>query len=511
MRKTAAIRQKMRKPTVCFDLTAASSLCLNKKCNLSAAQSGGSSSPIPFQGSSGMSAKTKNPVWAFFASVHLALVLIGLLASTSIIGTVIQQNKPPEHYTEVWGASGAAAIKTLALDDMYNSVWFLLLLAAFSLNLTVCSIDRLPGVIRLVRKDNLHTEPAQLLKMKMQHKAWSSGTLEAAQSQAADYLGRKGWKAASRQKEDGVLLFAQKGAWTRCGVYVVHVSILIILLGAVIGSPTVAKKFLKNSQFSFKGGVSLPETASTGRIFSFADESEISLGFTVRCDFFDIHFYDNGMPKDYLSGLTILEQGKEVLSTTIEVNKPLKYKGVTFYQSSYSEMDTPIIHLKNLSTGKTTVFPVNPQKLDVTHSWQEESGQGMLRIQGVRSGSDGSTEISLWLMDPLGPPSMFTAQYNRQVIVERPGAKYELKIGSHYATGLQVAKDPGVWWVYSGCGLMLLGLYAAFFMSHRKVWAYIREENGGAALIFIGSANKNSLSFEKTFAALAEGFSSKRS
>ncbi|MCW5199667.1 cytochrome c biogenesis protein ResB, partial [Desulfobulbus sp. F1] len=68
-------------------------------------------------------------------------------------------------------------------------------------------------------------------------------------------------------KEGGSLLFAQKGGWTRYGVYVVHISILIILLGAVIGSPTVAKKIFKNPQFAFKGGVLLPELRSTERIF----------------------------------------------------------------------------------------------------------------------------------------------------------------------------------------------------------------------------------------------------
>jgi len=41
------------------------------------------------------------------------------------------------------------------------------------------------------------------------------------------------------------------------------------------------------------------------------------------------------MPKDYKSKLTVLENGKEVLTKTIEVNDPLFYKGIRFYQSSY--------------------------------------------------------------------------------------------------------------------------------------------------------------------------------
>ena len=35
-------------------------------------------------------------------------------------------------------------------------------------------------------------------------------------------------------------------------------------------------------------------------------------------------------------------------------------------------------------------------------------------------------------------------------------------------TGLQVRKDPGVWVVYLGFIVMSIGLYIAFFMSHKK-------------------------------------------
>ena len=460
-----------------------------------------------------MAAKSKNPVWAFFASVQLALLLIGLLASTSIIGTVVQQNKPPEHYIQQWGETSAQIIHKLNLDDMYNSAWFLLLLGAFSLNLIVCSLDRIPTVIRIVNKDNLQTKPDRLLKMKLQQAhALTASTPEKAKQQVAAYLARKGWKSDSRDKEEGTLFFAQKGGWTRYGVYVVHISILVVLLGAIIGSSTVAKKVLGNPNFAFKGGVMLPETRETDRIFSYADDSEILLGFRVRCNYFDIHFYDNGMPKDYLSGLTVLDaQGNEVLETTIEVNKPLTYKGVTFYQSSYNEMHTPIIKLTDKETGVKHVFPVDPNDYDVVHSWKKGDGKGMLRIQSVRSmtlpGSQKSdTELKIWLMDGDGPPSMFTMFYNTPVVVERPNTKYDLSIGPHFATGLQVTKDPGVWWVYSGCGLMLLGLYVAFFMSHRKIWAYLYEDDGRTTVLFVGNANKNKLGFTKTFSALADGF-----
>jgi cytochrome c biogenesis protein len=462
-----------------------------------------------------MASKSKNPVWAFLASVKLALLLIALLASTSIIGTVIEQNKPDEHYAGQWSEGTVQIIQLLNLDDMYNSVWFLCLLGAFSLNLIICSLDRIPTVIKIVRKDNLATDPDRLPKMKLHQEQKVSGTLATATEEVAAYLHKKGWKPDSRDKQYGTLFFSQKGAWTRYGVYVVHVSILVILLGAVIGSSTVASKILGNREFAFKGGISLPETAQSDFIFSYADEKKIPLGFTVRCNYFDIHYYPGtSMPKDYLSGLTVIEDGKEVLTTTIEVNKPLIYKGVTFYQSSYNQLGSPIIKLREITSGNVHVFPVDPQNYSVTNTWQEGGTDAMIRIQSARpvkmaNGQD-STEMKIWLMDSDGPPSMFPLMYGNPVIVERPNAKYELSIGPHFATGLQVAKDPGVWWVYAGCALMLIGLYMAFFMSHRKVWAHVYEVDGQPMVLFAGHANKNTLGFGKTFSSLTQDFAKKK-
>ncbi len=462
-----------------------------------------------------MASKSKNPIWAFLASVKLALLLIGLLASTSIIGTVIEQNKPGEHYIERWGEGATQIIHLLTLDDMYNSVWFLCLLGVFSLNLIVCSLDRIPTVIKIVRKDNLATNPDRLPKMKLHKEEKISGSLNTAKKEVSQYLHKKGWKPDSRDKEYGTLFFSQKGPWTRYGVYVVHLSILVILLGAVIGSSTVATKILGNQEFAFKGGLSLPETGQSDFVFAYANDQKIPLGCTVRCNYFTIDYYPgSSMPKDYLSGLTVIEDGKEVLTTTIEVNKPLIYKGITFYQSSYNQLDSPIIKLRETTSGNVHVFPVDPQNYSVTNTWQEGETDAMIRIQSARpiqlSNGETSTEMQIWLMDSDGPPSMFPLMYGNPVIVERPNAKYKLSIGPHFATGLQVAKDPGVWWVYTGCALMLIGLYIAFFMSHRKIWAHVYEIDGQPMVLFAGHANKNTLGFSKTFSSLTQGFTKRK-
>ena len=72
--------------------------------------------------------KHTNEVWGFFASVRLAIFTLCSLALTSIIGTVIPQNKPDSWYVETYGPATAQFFQVLDIPDMYGSWWFLILL-----------------------------------------------------------------------------------------------------------------------------------------------------------------------------------------------------------------------------------------------------------------------------------------------------------------------------------------------------------------------------------------------
>lgn len=447
-----------------------------------------------------MTTKSKNPIWSLFTSVKLALFLLFTLAATSIIGTIIPQGQPSGFYVDTYGPNLGRLMQTLSIHDMYNSWWFMILLAVFSLNLIVCSIERIPNAWRLVTMDNLATDPERLKKIGLRKTVQLEGSVNDAAEKTRSFLAKKGWKTGGRVRDGATMLFAQKGSWTRFGVYVVHSSILIILIGAIIGSPRVANTILRNPTFAFKGSVMLPETQQTDIIYSFSG-IKIPLGFTVRCDYFNIHYYPNGMPKEFLSKLTVLEDGKEVLQQDIEVNEPLVYKGITFYQSSYQPYSDFVLTLRNNGSGlsKTSIVPARQQT-----SWQEAGVR--FGIINMATRGESVARLKIWFTDDQADPSIFWLEPGREAIIERPGGDYTLSAKQLYATGLQVAKDPGVWWVYIGCGLMLIGLMIAFFMSHRKLWAFIYEEDGTTTVLFAGSAHKNKVGFERTFSSLVEDF-----
>ncbi|MEN8188792.1 MAG: cytochrome c biogenesis protein ResB [Thermodesulfobacteriota bacterium] len=430
----------------------------------------------------------KNPAWAFFASVKLALFTLFVLAVTSIIGTVIPQKEPASVYAEKYGANMAQLIDVLDIADMYASWWFLALLGLLSANLIICSIDRFPGVWKQIKADNLSTPVDRIRKMGRRESWQVEGSINDTATRLAADLGSKGWNPEQLEKDGGILLFGQKGAWSRTGVYIVHLSILVIFVGAIFGS-----------LLGFKGGAMIAETKQVDSIHTFDTQESIDLGFTVRCDSFGIEFYPNGMPKDYRSVLTVLENGKEIQTTPIEVNEPLTYKGITFYQSSYQGYSDFLVKLTSEKSGaeKTFIVPYQQKTL-----WAEEN----IKFAVAQARAAGQTVSAMKILFSVGDnePTSFWLDAGGTATLEGEAGNYLLHGKQLYATGLQVAKDPGVWIVYFGCTMMLLGLCVAFFMSHRRIWLFIEDDNGASNILLAGSANKNRTGFEKSFEVLKQ-------
>ena len=429
--------------------------------------------------------QNNNSIWQFFASVKLALVTLFLIAVTSIIGTVIPQKEAAEFYVSKYGPKTAQFFTILDIPDMYNSWWFLALLFLLAFNLIICSIDRFPAVWKQVTADGLALPPERLLKMSNRVTWTSDGSVSEVSAALLKKLKSNRFKAESREHGESTVLFSQKGHWTRTGVYVVHASILVIFFGAIIGSLG-----------GYKGSVMIPETQETNRVFLFGGNGVEELGFTVRCNNFNIEFYPNGMPKEYTSSLTVLEQGEEVFTKVIEVNDPLKYKGITFYQSSYEPYQDFIISIKT-PDGEDQSFIIPFQQ-------QEEWSEQNLKFGVINAKVMGQSIVSskLWFSDGTGSPESVWIDDGVEVNIERENGTYTISAKQMYGTGLQVAKDPGVWWVYIGFGLMLFGLYVAFFMSHRRFWLLLTPAGDKTEVTLSGSANKNRAGFENSFEEL---------
>jgi cytochrome c biogenesis protein len=438
-------------------------------------------------------------VWDFFCSLKLTISLLISLALTSIIGTILPQGPIPPEYVAKTSAMKLQIYGKLGFFDMYHSWWFITLLYIFSLNLVCCSIKRLPHVFKFISEPTLVLGDSMRNSFSQKSEAAFSGSTDKAKEKLAEFLGKEFSAPVITEHNGDFHLFSQKSAWSRLGVYVVHFSILVIFVGAIIGS-----------LFGFKGYTNIVEGTAVNTIEGRTGEM-IPLGFEVLCEKFEVEFYKTGSPKEFRSTLTILDKGQPVPGLTSRktiVNDPLTYKGITFYQSSYGQANEGSEHffiMRPRSGGAPEKFSIREGTAitlkDGTAFRLVETAQEVRQFMPGFSGPAARVEVAFKGKSPQtfivlkNYPEM-NAQRGDELTFDYDGTNARMY------TGLQVSKDPGVEIVWLGCALMVMGIYIAFFMSHKRVWIIVSK---GHARMY-GNANKNHAAFSMQFDDLAEKF-----
>ncbi|MDD5758532.1 MAG: cytochrome c biogenesis protein ResB [Desulfobulbaceae bacterium] len=446
-----------------------------------------------------MENKKGNSLWNFFASVKLALVTLFVLAVASIIGTIVPQKEEATRYIELYGANVANFFQLLDIQDMYNSWWFVSMLVLFSLNLIVCTIERLPHIWKVVRQDNLAITNADRLGKMAMHRTFTS-RMPSSQTVGTvrTIMAAAGWPLRQAEKDGGTMLFSQKGAYTRLGVIIVHVSILVIFTGSLIGS-----------FYGYKASVLIPEGGETSQVYQSNNEhTAIPLDFTVSCNDFQLTYYNTGMPKEYRSDLVVRKGSEKLFEKSIVVNDPLQYGGLTFYQSSYQPVQGQFtVQITNENTKAEQKFFIPPRQESkwltekISFGITDMSGPDMMQRY----------QYKIWFSDDKAGPSEFWINEGGTAKIKRPDTTYIFTAKPRFATGLQVVKDPGVWTVYSGCIMMILGLFVIFYMSHRRVWVFVSSDGDKSCILISGMSNKNKIGFEKNMEAIYDKFAAESS
>jgi cytochrome c biogenesis protein len=312
------------------------------------------------------------------------------------------------------------------------------------------------------------------------------------------------------------VIYGEKGRLSRLGVYIVHMSVIFLLVGGLVGS-----------FFGFEGFVNIPEGEATDTIRLRNTGALQRLDFTIRCDDFSLTLYESGAPKEYRSALTILENGKAVLEKEIIVNDPLRYHGINIFQSSYGKLpprqmprkaaanpgpaDDYTLSFTSKSSGiqytrKATVgTPVDiPEGLGqfVIMSYEAEADfRGMAvgaALKGIYTPAGGeAVEVLL----PLKFPN-FDKMRGGEVIIavaDQPQERFSVQEPeeTRYYTGLQITRDPGVWLVYTGFALIIIGCFVTFYTSHQTVCIVVEELKKNSRVTLAGIANRNRIGMKQ--------------
>ena len=422
-----------------------------------------------------------NQIWrhqvvALLANLKVAIARLLAIALFSILGTVIEQGQTIDFYREnypehpaLFGFLSYKVILAIGLEHVYGSWWFLALLILFGTSLTACTFNRQLPILKASKRWFYYTKPQSFVKLPLATEIIGGNLNDLAQSlQSKNY---KVYQADDR-------LYARKGLIGRIGPIVVHASMLLVLVGSIWGSLTgfIAQEMVPSGEtFQVKN---ITEAGAWSA-------NQVPKDWSVRVNRFWIDYTPKGSIDQFYSDLSVLDRdGKEVDRETIHVNKPLKYKGVSFYQANWD------IHAIRFTFNNSPILQLPVSKL--------ESQNGGRQVWGtwIPTKPDLSAGITLITPDLQGTFLIYDEKGNLLTTVrtnqsaEVNGVTFTLKeaIGS---TGLQIKADPGIPIVYAGFGLLMLGVIMSY-VSHSQVWAL----QVGDRLYVGGKTNRAQVSFE---------------
>jgi len=415
----------------------------------------------------------------------LTLTLLFLIALAAIVGTLVPQGGATEELSRKLGPGVFSLLNALQIFDLYHSVWFYVLMGLLAANLIACSWARFPSTLKILRKregagsfpESGEALPAVEL---------SEGGEDAAKR--IESILKKSKFGKTQISEN--IVYGEKGAFSHFGVYFVHLSVIVIIIGAVMGS-----------LMGFDGYVNIPEGAAVDEIMLKNGKGIQPLGFSIRCDSFKAEFYNTGAPREFRSEITLLKDGAPVLQGPLTVNNPLYFEGVRIFQASYGEeAGEAVLGIRNpsgsrlVTAGRGDSFGLQGSSIQVY----------VLRVEKdlMRMGP----AVKLAIDTPDGEVQLWVFQEIQQIMREHPGIlqmapmfnpalvspyTFSLEaIKSRQFTGLQVNSDPGLPLVGAGAALMIFGFLVIYLMSRRQIWAKI--ENIGSGKVRVRVAGKSS-------------------
>lgn len=416
-------------------------------------------------------------VTSFFTSARTTITLLFLLAAASVLGTLIPQEAGLAHFKETVSPFAYTLIAILDLHSLFRSWWFSLLLALLALNILACLMKRLPAIPAEWRGDVPGHSFSFTVRDARGVKEVSSLLTPALSSLLS----------GSPKRSDGPDK-ASTLVWVKQRIYLLgfpamHAAILIILIGGLMGL-----------LYGWKGSVQIEEESSASQCRRIPSGKIHSLPFTIAVDKFTLTRYPTGQPKEFRSDVRLTRDGHELVKGSILVNHPLTFEGISLYQADYRVLGIKDVRFSLVQPdGKTSELVLRPRKSAVVPGSQYTVGLVSLD-PGVSKKGPGA-EISVQAEG--GEPTKV------KIFKTEPGkiGDAELRFVDYtplYATGLQVARDPGTIVVWLGCAALIIGFFLTLFTNHRRVRVELIARGKGTEIKVSGRSRRQRREFRQS-------------
>ncbi|KAL2254716.1 cytochrome c biogenesis protein CCS1, chloroplastic isoform X1 [Sesamum indicum] len=442
-------------------------------------ESGGDSVPPPLPPGSKKVGSWKlkglpKRVLALLSNLPLALAEMFAVAALMALGTFIDQGEAPDFYFQkypednpIMGFFTWRWILTLGFDHMFSSPLFLGTLSLLGASLMACTYTTQIPIVKVARRWSfLHSAEA------IRKQEYSDTLPRASIQDLGVILMGAGYEVFLK----GPSLYAFKGLAGRFAPIGVHLALLLVMVGGTLSAAG-----------SFRGSVTVPQGLNfvIGDVLGpsgFLSTPSESFNTEVHVNRFYMDYYNSGEVSQFHSDLSLFDlNGKEIMRKTISVNDPLRYGGITIYQTDWS--------LSALQIMKDDEGPFNlamaPLKIN-----------GDKKLYGTFLPVGDADSTNLKGISMLARDMQSVVLYDQEgkfAGVRRPNSKLPIDIDGMRivvldaigSTGLDIKTDPGVPIVYAGFGALMLTTCISF-LSHTQIWAL----QDGTSVVVGGKTNR---------------------
>jgi len=283
--------------------------------------------------------KLGRSILKFMSSLHLGIVLIGLVAAACIAGSLVASN---ENLGVDYGR-----------EYVFHTPWFLGLMGLLLVNLCLCSWEKSYIALTLYKKRNFQKNP-RFYKAAGHGVAFPyTGSQEALEKELK--------KTYSVTAKSGTGFYSQKGLFGRAGATIIHIGLLWTMLAG----------FYRILADDFRWGVYdatiiLPEgqfsTAYVTRKNRLKDPSgdnllQRSMPFMVRCLDFDAQYFPHSTVAKGFASTVELVDGDFRRIYEVSMTHPILHKGYKITQNSFSpneHINRGKFRVTDTKTGKFT-------------------------------------------------------------------------------------------------------------------------------------------------------------
>jgi cytochrome c biogenesis protein len=415
----------------------------------------------------------KQSIFRVVADLRFSIFILLLISLLSITGTIIEQDQSIEAYkinypltNPVFGFLTWDKIINFGLDHVYKTWWFFTLIFLFGLSLVSCTfLQQLPS-LKIARRCQFFRKPGQFSRLKifttLTNFSFNKILLKIKDNQYSIF----------QQKN---IIYCYKGLIGRIAPILVHFSMIIILVGTIVGS-----------LFGFKAQEIVPKTENF-HIQNILNNGQFTIipNTSARVNDFWITYNKNRTISQFYSDLSLLDsQGNETNRKTISVNYPLVHNNIYYYQTDWDLIGLRFQTLAN----ETIEYPLvnllnNQRKVWITWiSTNKSLNEGIIvLIDNLEGYCSVYNELGTFLGN---------IELNETFYLKEPLTFLEI-ISS---TGLQIKSDPGIPLIYSGFFFLMLSTLLSY-ISYSQIWIIQNNQK----LFIGGTTNRALFNFELEF------------